>query len=96
MNQLVPSRALCALVEPFYPKAANGRPLISLEHKPWLHFLQHRWSGRPGGIGCANIGSIKEPKEVATSMEFKRSVMVSPESNFRSRCYRIPSLSAVR
>ena len=41
MEQVVPWRELCAVVEPFYPKAGNGRPPIGLEHMLRLHFLQH-------------------------------------------------------
>jgi IS5 family transposase len=41
MEQVVPWRELCAVVEPFYPKAGNGRPPIGLERMLRLHFLQH-------------------------------------------------------
>ena len=41
MGKVVPWRELCALIEPFYPKAGNGRPPIGLERMLRLHFLQH-------------------------------------------------------
>jgi transposase, IS5 family len=41
MDQVVPWQELCALIEPFYPKAGNGRPPIGLERMLRLHFLQH-------------------------------------------------------
>src|SRR5512133_4314471 len=41
MDQVVPWRELCAVVEPFYPRAVNGRPPIGLERMLRLHFLQH-------------------------------------------------------
>lgn len=41
MDQVVPWRELCALIEPFYPKAGNGRPPVGLERMLRLHFLQH-------------------------------------------------------
>jgi transposase, IS5 family len=41
MEQVVPWRALCALIEPFYPKAGNGRPPVGLERMLRIHFLQH-------------------------------------------------------
>lgn len=41
MEQVVPWRELCGVVEPFYPKAGNGRPPIGLERMLRLHFLQH-------------------------------------------------------
>jgi transposase, IS5 family len=41
MEQVVPWLELCAVVEPFYPKAGNGRPPVGLERMLRLHFLQH-------------------------------------------------------
>ena len=41
MEEVVPWRELCAVVEPFYPKRGNGRPPIGLERMLRLHFLQH-------------------------------------------------------
>ena len=41
MDQVVPWRELCAIIEPYYPKAGNGRPPIGLERIMRLHFLQH-------------------------------------------------------
>lgn len=41
MDRVVPWAELCALIEPHYPKAGNGRPPIGLERMLRLHFLQH-------------------------------------------------------
>jgi transposase, IS5 family len=41
MEGVVPWRALCALIEPYYPKPGNGRPPIGLERMLRLYFLQH-------------------------------------------------------
>src|SRR5512133_3922520 len=41
MDQVVPWRELCTVVEPFYPNGENGRPPIGLERMLRLHFLQH-------------------------------------------------------
>ena len=41
MDQVVPWRELCAVIEPYYPKAGNGRPPVGLERMLRLHFLQH-------------------------------------------------------
>jgi transposase, IS5 family len=41
MDRVVPWRELCALIEPFYPKAGNGRPPVGLERMLRLHLLQH-------------------------------------------------------
>src|SRR5262244_772122 len=41
MERVVPWSALCALIEPFYPKAGNGRPPIGVERMLRIYFLQH-------------------------------------------------------
>jgi transposase, IS5 family len=40
MEQVVPWRALCALIEPHYPKAGNGRPPVGVERMLRIYFLQ--------------------------------------------------------
>src|SRR3974390_3491054 len=41
MEQVVPWRELCAVVEPHYPKPGNGRRPLGLERMLRLHLLQH-------------------------------------------------------
>lgn len=41
MDRIVPWNALCALIEPFYPKAGNGRPPVGLERMLRIYFLQN-------------------------------------------------------
>ena len=41
MNRIVPWTELCAVIEPYYPKRGNGRPLIGLERMLRIHFVQH-------------------------------------------------------
>jgi transposase, IS5 family len=41
MERVVPWRALCGLIEPFYPKPGNGRPPIGFERMLRIYFLQH-------------------------------------------------------
>ena len=41
MEEIVPWARLCALIEPYYPKAGNGRPPLPLERMLRIHFLQH-------------------------------------------------------
>lgn len=41
MDRVVPWAALCALIEPVYPKAGNGRPPIGLERMLRIYFLQN-------------------------------------------------------
>jgi len=40
MERVVPWSELCALIEPFYPKAGNGRAPIGLERMLRIYFLQ--------------------------------------------------------
>jgi transposase, IS5 family len=40
MDRVVPWSALCALIEPVYPKAGNGRPPVGLERMLRIYFLQ--------------------------------------------------------
>lgn len=41
METLMPWAELCALIEPHYPKAGNGRPPIGLERILRIYFIQH-------------------------------------------------------
>jgi transposase, IS5 family len=41
MHKIMPWSALCAIVEPYYPKRGNGRPPIGLERMMRIHFIQH-------------------------------------------------------
>src|SRR5678815_6120009 len=40
MEEVVPWSALCALIEPFYPKPGNGRPPIGVERMLRIYFVQ--------------------------------------------------------
>ena len=46
MDALLPLSALCELIEPHYPKAGDGRPLIGVGRMLRIHFLQ-RWFNLP-------------------------------------------------
>ena len=41
MGAIVPWSALCAVIEPHYLRAGNGRPPIRLERMLRIHFIQH-------------------------------------------------------
>lgn len=41
MDQIVPWQAMCAVIEPHYPKAGNGRPPVGLERMLRMYFVQH-------------------------------------------------------
>ena len=40
MEQVVPWPALCALIDPFYPKPGHGRRPVGVERMLRLYFLQ--------------------------------------------------------
>ena len=40
MERVVPWAQLCALIEPVYPKAGNGRPPVGLERMLRIYFLR--------------------------------------------------------
>ena len=40
MDRVVPWSALCALIEPFYPKPGNGRPPVGVERMLRIYFVQ--------------------------------------------------------
>src|SRR5580700_8246750 len=40
MEQVVPWRELCGLIEPHYPKPGNGRPPVGVERMLRIYFLQ--------------------------------------------------------
>jgi transposase, IS5 family len=50
MNQVVPWRELCALVEPHYPKAGSGRPPIGVERMLRIYFLQQWFNLSDPGV----------------------------------------------
>ena len=41
MEAIVPWAALCAVIEPHYPRAGNGRPPVGLERMLRMYFVQH-------------------------------------------------------
>jgi IS5 family transposase len=41
MDRVIPWGELCALIEPVYPRAGNGRPPVGLERMLRIYFLQH-------------------------------------------------------
>ena len=41
MDHIVPWEALCSVIEPYYPKAGNGRPPVGLQRMLRMYFVQH-------------------------------------------------------
>jgi IS5 family transposase len=58
MERVVPWPELCALIEPVYPKAGNGRPPVGLERMLRIYFLQHWFNLSDPGVEEALYDSI--------------------------------------
>jgi len=50
MEQVVPWRELCALIEPHYPRAGQGRPPIGVERMLRIYFLQQWFNLSDPGV----------------------------------------------
>ena len=58
MEQVVPWGELCALIEPHYPKAGNGRPPIGVERMLRIYFLQQWFNLSDPGVEEALYDSL--------------------------------------
>jgi IS5 family transposase len=58
MEQVVPWPALCALIEPYYPKPGNGRPPIGVKRMLRIHFLQQWFNLSDPGVEEALYDSL--------------------------------------
>lgn len=58
MEQVVPWRGLCALIEPHYPKAGNGRPPVGVERMLRIYFLQQWFNLSDPGVEEALYDSV--------------------------------------
>src|SRR5438105_3932530 len=61
MEQVVPWRDLCALVEPYYPKPGNGRPPVGVERMLRIYFLQQWFNLSDPGVEEALYDSVVLP-----------------------------------
>jgi len=83
MEQVVPWHELCAVVEPFYPKAGNGRPPIGLERMLRLHFLQHWFNLSDPAAEDALYDSISMRRFVGIDLGHERVPDETTILNFR-------------
>jgi transposase, IS5 family len=58
MEQVVPWQELCALVEPHYPRAGNGRPPVGVERMLRVYFLQQWFNLSDPGVEEALYDSV--------------------------------------
>jgi len=60
MEQVVPWAKLCTLIEPYYPKAGNGRPPKELQTMLRIYFLPAvvQLGGPSGRRGIVRLGEL--------------------------------------
>src|SRR6266550_2740232 len=67
MEQVVPWRELCALVEPHYPKPGKGRPPVGVERMLRIYFLQQWFTLSDSAVMrrfvCIDVGWGPVPDE---------------------------------
>ena len=63
MDRVVPWRALCALIDPYYPKPGNGRPPVGVERMLRIYFLQQ----------CFNLSDPAVEEALYDSLAMRRS-----------------------
>src|SRR2546423_15547682 len=68
MEQVVPWRELCALVEPYYPKPGNGRPPVGVERMLRIYFLQQWFNLSDPGVEEALYDSAAVPALVGSDL----------------------------
>ena len=85
IDQVVPWRELCAVVERFYPRAGNGRPPIGLERMLRLHFLQHWFNLSDPAAEEALYASLSMRRFVGIDLGRERVPGETTILNFRHR-----------
>ena len=98
MEQVVPWRELCALVEPHYPKPGNGRPPVGVERMLRIYFLQ-QWFNlsdpavpQTGADSFLNQGSLKfchctdDLKHQATGRGAQVQIVTQADERHPQRC----------
>ena len=69
MNAIVPWAALCAVIEPHYPKAGKGRPPIGLERMLRIHLLQHWFNLADNAVEEAKKAKNRNKSKIRARVE---------------------------
>lgn len=109
MERVVPWQELCALIEPFYPKAGKGGTPVGLERMLRIHFLQ-QWfnlsdpaaeeamydsvSGATAGL-LAGTGAIGTMPEVSRRAKRLNALKIGRWRTIQDTVPRIPNPGAV-
>ncbi len=101
MDAIVPWVALCAVIEPHYPKAGNGRPPIGLERMLRIHFIQHGFN--LADLSCeealfAQVGADLQSKgfKVNTGTIVDGALIGAPSSTKNANKARDPEMHQTR
>ncbi len=97
MDRVVPWSKLCALIEPHYPKAGNGRPPVGVERMLRIYFLQQWFNLSDPAVEEALYDSVvmrsfagidlgREP--VPTRPRCASSVICWKSTTWAGRCWR--------
>src|SRR6201990_1101398 len=83
MERVVPWSALCALIEPFYPKPGNGRPPVGVERMLRIYLLQQWFNLSDPAVEEALYDSLALRRFVDIDLGRERAHDYAP--GFRSR-----------
>src|SRR5438270_13538232 len=72
MERVVPWSALCALIEPFYPKPGNGRPPVGVERMLRSYFLQQWFNLSDAAVEEARYVSVAVRRSVEIDLGGER------------------------
>jgi len=98
MEQVVPWAELRALIEPYYPKAGNGRPPVGVERMLRIYFLQQwfnlsdpaveRGAVRLGADAPASWASIWDVSRCRTKLRCASSATYWKSTSWAGRCWK--------
>jgi IS5 family transposase len=80
MERIVPWTALCAVIEPHYPKAGNGRPPAGLERMLRMYFVRHWFNLADAACEDALLASVALRRLVGIDPGRERVSASSPPS----------------
>lgn len=87
MNRIMPWAALCAVLEPYYPRRGNGRPPIGLERMLRIHFIQHWFNLADLACEEALYDSTRRARHSGGRKSAKFSLMrVCPQKKMMDTC----------
>ena len=85
MDKIVPWGALCAVIEPHYPKAGNVRPPVGLERMLRMYFVQHWFNLADAACEDALLDSTALRRFVGIDLGRERVPDATTLSKFRPR-----------